>query len=39
LLTRYSYDRIPIRGIQILSRINTNHGLIRNISFKTTPSD
>ena len=39
LLTRYYYDRIPIRGIQTLSGINTNHGLIRNISFKTAPSD
>jgi hypothetical protein len=39
LLTRYYYDRIPIRGIKILSRIITNQGLIRNISFKTTPSD
>jgi hypothetical protein len=39
LLAGFQLDMIPIRGIQILSRINTNHGLIRNISFKTTPSD
>jgi hypothetical protein len=39
LLTRYYYDRIQIRGIQTLSGININQGLIRNISFKTTPSD
>ena len=39
LLAELQVEMISVEEIQIFSRINTNHGLIRNISFKTTPSD